>query len=833
MCVRSFLHFPDWQANSCPQVDEVMEMIVRGNECRTMSPTEANATSSRSHAVLQINVAQKDRAAGTNEPHTMATLSIIDLAGSERASATKNRGEQLKEGANINKSLLALGSCINALCDPRRRNHIPYRDSKLTRLLKFSLGGNCKTVMIVCVSPSSIHYDETQNTLRYANRAKNIQTKVTRNVFNVNRHVKDFLKKIDEQMTLINELKSQQKDYENVAFTKLRKQNEKREAIVREGLGRLRNSYDHSQGDRHERINSMKKLRQIEKRISMINTWMVAFDNVCEAREEEDPPRTLLAMRKTAQGILVELESSRHHYHQRLSKSTWQRAIDTALSVGIDQLRAVEGGVEPLEMASLEREAELLKTNAERELHMAVLEQEKVGDAGLMHVLLTAHFETVAIINQLMYMEEREAVTAARGLLNKMLASCADATSHLIRPDGSMPITQPLPPTKSGTPRRTKTINLMGPSPKKPIVPAVDEMRRMTASPTKGSPRKRAVLGVARRGVSFTPKRTPSKRAVRWRDDTQEGALAEYEKTPQHMKATPPQPGVAPLQERDTLPLSRIPAPFGDRSSPSHIRLSSSPITAPPTACSQLSPENRPPQASSDRFKAGFLSRKSNDSPVPPTLSALPASSSPDPSPLSESTSSRVNARSSLERYRSSISSAQPHHAASSSGNDSSSGSGSDSERDVEGTGRTSWIPSNDSDAAKIKAAVKRASLSRSSSQRTQRRRSPSTASAATGTGSSPPRGSDGAVIAGSAKRLAERDAAWRHSSVLSPRTTAAAVQKPAGRRATTIMNDERLLGRSATRGHARASTSITAPTLASAQRASINGRPGSAGTWR
>lgn len=122
-------------------VQQVMDMIMRGNECRTMSPTEANATSSRSHAVLQINIAQKDRNADVNEPHTMATLSIIDLAGSERASATKNRGERLLEGANINKSLLALGSCINALCDPRKRNHVPYRNSKLTRLLKFSLGG--------------------------------------------------------------------------------------------------------------------------------------------------------------------------------------------------------------------------------------------------------------------------------------------------------------------------------------------------------------------------------------------------------------------------------------------------------------------------------------------------------------------------------------------------------------------------------------------------------------------------------------------------------------------------------------------------------------------
>lgn len=87
--------------------------------------------------------------------------------------------------------------------------------------------------MIVCVSPSSAHFDETQNTLRYANRAKNIQTKVTRNVFNVNRHVKDFLVKIDEQMALINELKAQQKNAEAISLAKFRKQWEKRDIAAR------------------------------------------------------------------------------------------------------------------------------------------------------------------------------------------------------------------------------------------------------------------------------------------------------------------------------------------------------------------------------------------------------------------------------------------------------------------------------------------------------------------------------------------------------------------------------------------------------------------------
>lgn len=191
-------------------VEEVMELIMVGNQNRTSSPTEANAASSRSHAVLQINVALRDRTASLNEEHNFATLSIIDLAGSERAAATKNRGARLNEGANINKSLLALGNCINALCDPRRKNHVPYRNLKLTRLLKFSLGGNCKTVMIVCISPLSLHYDETLNTLKYADRAKEIKTKLIRNRTNMDRHVGSYLKMITEQKQEIEELRTRE-----------------------------------------------------------------------------------------------------------------------------------------------------------------------------------------------------------------------------------------------------------------------------------------------------------------------------------------------------------------------------------------------------------------------------------------------------------------------------------------------------------------------------------------------------------------------------------------------------------------------------------------------
>lgn len=190
--------------------EEVKDIVLMGNSRRTQSPTHANETSSRSHAVLQVHVTQSPRTASLTEECFMGTLSIIDLAGSERAAATTNMGQRMVEGANINKSLLALGNCINALCESGGAvRHVPYRNSKLTRLLKFSLGGNCKTVMIVCVAPTSLHFDDTHNTLIYAERATKIKTRVvTRNVVNVDRHVGKYVEAINRLNAEVAELKA-------------------------------------------------------------------------------------------------------------------------------------------------------------------------------------------------------------------------------------------------------------------------------------------------------------------------------------------------------------------------------------------------------------------------------------------------------------------------------------------------------------------------------------------------------------------------------------------------------------------------------------------------
>jgi kinesin family protein 18/19 len=189
-------------------VDEVMNLLFQGNKRRTTEATNANQTSSRSHAVFQICVNVNPRCKDVNIERVIGKLSLIDLAGSERGTVTENRGLRLREGAKINQSLLALANCINALGDKNKKgSFVPYRDSKLTRMLKDSLGGNCKTVMIVTISPSSTQFEETLNTLKYANRAKNITTKPVENKKLVEFHIAEYKNIIRDLRTEIDSLR--------------------------------------------------------------------------------------------------------------------------------------------------------------------------------------------------------------------------------------------------------------------------------------------------------------------------------------------------------------------------------------------------------------------------------------------------------------------------------------------------------------------------------------------------------------------------------------------------------------------------------------------------
>ncbi|XP_050571433.1 kinesin-like protein KIF18B isoform X2 [Cygnus atratus] len=198
--------------------EQLLEMLANGNKNRTQHPTDANATSSRSHAVFQIYVKQQDRVVGLAHDLQMAKMSLIDLAGSERASVTNTRGERLREGANINRSLLALINVINALADAKsKKTHIPYRDSKLTRLLKDSIGGNCRTIMIAAVSPSALAYEDTYNTLKYANRAKEIKLSLKSNVLSLDCHISKYAVICEQLKAEVADLRAKLRAYEDTA----------------------------------------------------------------------------------------------------------------------------------------------------------------------------------------------------------------------------------------------------------------------------------------------------------------------------------------------------------------------------------------------------------------------------------------------------------------------------------------------------------------------------------------------------------------------------------------------------------------------------------------
>lgn len=170
---------PDLSEIIVTNSNQVFNYIVKGNARRTKGSTGQNQISSRSHAILEINIEQCGKNIEKGDI-LVSKMLLVDLAGSEKGG--KEKGIRREEGANINRSLLALGNCINILSDKTRMTtFVPYRDSKLTRLLKDSLGGNIATIMIACVSPSPLTYEETHSTLKYASSANKIEKKVTKN----------------------------------------------------------------------------------------------------------------------------------------------------------------------------------------------------------------------------------------------------------------------------------------------------------------------------------------------------------------------------------------------------------------------------------------------------------------------------------------------------------------------------------------------------------------------------------------------------------------------------------------------------------------------------
>ncbi|KAF5286072.1 hypothetical protein FQR65_LT12958 [Abscondita terminalis] len=162
----------------CEEIDDLSAVLEEGMRNRSVGSHNMNDYSSRSHTILTVHITSEQPAENGVFISRSGKINFVDLAGSEMTKKTQSEGKTLEEANNINKSLMVLGYCIASLSDNKRKNnHIPYRDSQLTKLLADSLAGNGVTLMIACISPAMSNLTETINTLRYAARAKRIRTK--------------------------------------------------------------------------------------------------------------------------------------------------------------------------------------------------------------------------------------------------------------------------------------------------------------------------------------------------------------------------------------------------------------------------------------------------------------------------------------------------------------------------------------------------------------------------------------------------------------------------------------------------------------------------------
>ena len=198
------VYVKDLSTTVVKNADDMDAIMTKGNSNRSVGATNMNAHSSRSHAIFTTTIECAEKGADKQTMFRVGKLHLVDLAGSERQAKTGASGQRLKEATKINLSLSTLGNVISALVDGKS-THVPYRNSRLTRLLQDSLGGNSKTLMFANVGPADYNYDETISTLRYANRAKSIKNKARINEDPKDTLMKQYQQEIEKLRKLLEE----------------------------------------------------------------------------------------------------------------------------------------------------------------------------------------------------------------------------------------------------------------------------------------------------------------------------------------------------------------------------------------------------------------------------------------------------------------------------------------------------------------------------------------------------------------------------------------------------------------------------------------------------
>ncbi|XP_029903025.1 kinesin-like protein KIF3C isoform X1 [Myripristis murdjan] len=331
----------------CKSVKEIEEVMNVGNQARAVGATDMNEHSSRSHALFLITVECSQPGPDGRKHIRVGRLNLVDLAGSERQAKTGVRGERLKEAAKINLSLSALGNVISALADGRS-GHVPYRDSKLTRLLQDSLGGNARTVMVATLGPAPQHYDETLTTLRYANRAKNIQNQPRVNEDPKDALLREFQREIARLRAQLNHRKGRSKH--------------KKEDM--DGEGWERDGDEDTEGDDEVEKEAREYVKQEEQRLER-EKEAIREDRFLLAEEKQ----RLLGEKERMMG---DLRKEQEATEQLTAK---YKAMESKLLVGGKNI--IDHTNEQQKMLEIKRQEIAEQTRKEREMQQQMLVQDE------------------------------------------------------------------------------------------------------------------------------------------------------------------------------------------------------------------------------------------------------------------------------------------------------------------------------------------------------------------------------------------------------------------------------------------------------------------------
>lgn len=229
-------------------------------------------------------------------------LALVDLAGSERACETNSGGQKLRDGANINKSLLALANCINALGKQQKKGlaYVPYRNSKLTRILKGGLSGNSQTIMLATISPANGQYHHTVNTLKYASRAKEIRTHIQKNIGTVDTHVSDYQRLIDNLQNEVSRLRKELAEKESQLIAK------PTEKSVDDEMSWLNILSQETSENVQERINLQKALFELEDTNVQNHTELQQLDDAIAKQQSNEKDGAVVQMLRSRRQVVLD-----------------------------------------------------------------------------------------------------------------------------------------------------------------------------------------------------------------------------------------------------------------------------------------------------------------------------------------------------------------------------------------------------------------------------------------------------------------------------------------------------------------------------------------------